>query len=199
MVLYSTWGDYMDMNVHIKKFFKDIYGDDTVYSDYLDGKIVLDKDLYEKWYKEMLRRKDCFFNLIKSTLYQYKNISCLETTLHKDFTLTNGAFNKKEIEIQEHSFPEIKELELGQDRKLYVCNGCYKTTLENIYKVLNNGAFLVGVCCNKNVEEYKETVEYYSRLKDFLMQKGYGVGSYESYLSGIRKSYVLTYNNHIKR
>jgi len=91
--------------------------------------------------------------------------------------------------------PKIEMLDVESESFYYICNGCYKTTLQNIYKVLSKGAFTVGICCDKKTDEFRDLVKYYNELKDFLMRKGYHATSFESNLSSKTRIYLLSYDS----
>ena len=185
----------MESQIHMKKFFEDIYHDSTMYSCYLNGQMFLNMDLYTKWYKEMRLKRDLFLKELKSTsMFKIKH-SFFETSIHEDFLVTEKVFGEKIFEVKEFTLPDIFEYPLGGSNLHYICNGCYESTLENIFNVLNKGSFTVGICTDKKSVEYKQIVKYYNELKDFLMRRGYHASSFECNNGGSNKTYLLMYDS----
>lgn len=183
----------MNIDFHMKKFFEDEYNDPNMYFDYINGKIILNYELYDKWYKAMKKRSASFYDLANHSNLT-PDIELFETTTTSDFAVTKFLGHKR-IELKEFMMPKIEERPLGGESFHYICNGCYETTLENIYKVLNKGSFTVGICCEKKTEEFRNIVKYYNELKHFLMMKGYSLFSYESNVSGNNRVYLLNYDS----
>lgn len=184
----------MNKELYLKKFFKDTYNNENLYETYLKGFFRIDPDLFSKWYKEMEIRNRLFLDKI-SPLRKVSPSSCiLETALSQNLTVLTPLYRKRVTEVKEASFPKIEQLELGVGSHHYVCNGVYESTLQNIYNVLTNGSFSVGICTNKKTDEYRKIVKYYNTLKDFLMRHGYHVSSFESNNGSKNKVYLLMYD-----
>lgn len=185
----------MDTQIHLKKFFKDIYNDSSMYYDYMAGRLSLDQTAFLKWYAAMERRNREFLKMIRDDDHIRFSDSIIETALSQHLTVTTTTFRKRTIEVSEMATPKIELLEVGSDSHHYICNGCYETTLQNIYRVLSKGSFTVGICCEKKTDEYRDLVKYYNMLKDFLMRKGYRAASFESNISSKDKMYLLMYDS----
>jgi len=185
----------MEKEAYLKKFFMDIYQDPGMYLDYICGRINIDSAAFSKWYYSIERRNREF-------LYSISTCKCInfrsfikETALSENLTVTTPIYKNRTIEISEMAMPKIEMLKPGFENYHYICNGCYETTLQNIYNVLSNGSFTVGICCDKKTDEYRDLVKYYNILKDFLMRKGYIATSYEANVSGKNKMYLLMYDS----
>ena len=184
----------MENDIHIKKFFEDVYNNPTMYDGYKIGTVFLNHELYSKWYKEMSIRRDTFVKVIKEIDRPKINEFVFETSLSSNLALSKSFFGKKEIEIQEFCTPKIETKPLGDATYHYMCNGCYETTLDNIYKVLNKGSFTVGICSEKKTDEFREITKYYNQLRDHLMKNGYLTASFESNISTKNRVYLLMYD-----
>ncbi|MBQ7136763.1 MAG: hypothetical protein IJO43_02145 [Bacilli bacterium] len=189
----------MDHLIHIKKFYEDVYHDPSMYYEYLSGKRTIDPMLYSKWYKEMEARRDPFVKFIMGGKKYNNHEFFFETALSKDLAVSRPYFINKSIEVKEFIIPRLEEMPLGDESFHYLCNGCYETTLENIYRVLNHGSFTVGYCGEKKTDEFKEIVKFYNMLKDRLMRKGFIASSMEESVSSKHKLYVLTYQSKNKK
>jgi len=184
----------MENDIHIKKFFEDIYNEPTMYDGYKKGTVFLNHELYSKWYKEMSIRSESFAKAIREMDRPRTSEFVFETALSSNLTLSKSFPGKKEIEVKEFCMPKIETRPLGDDTHHYICNGCYETTLDNIYKVLNKGSFTVGICSEKKTDEFREIVKYYNQLRDHLMKTGYATASFESNISKRNKVYLLMYD-----
>jgi len=185
----------VENTTHLKKFFEDVYNDTNMYFEYLANRRQIDHVLYSKWYQEMEKRRNLFADFINSTKQNIVNSDLVETALSKELAVSKTLFKKAELDIQTFSIPALEEKSIGNESHHYLCNGCFDTTLENIYKVLENGAFTVGFCGEKKTDEFKEIVKFYNTLKDQLMRKGYIATSLESNISSKNRIYVLTYDH----
>jgi len=185
----------MDHLIHIKKFYEDIYNDPNMYYEYLSDKRKIDPGLYSKWYKEMQLKREPFVKFVSESKRYNNHEEIFETALSKDLAVSRPYFINRTIEVKEFTIPRLEQRPIGDERFHYLCNGCYETTLDNIYRVLNNGSFTVGYCGDKKSDEFKEIVSFYNKLKDKLMRKGFVAASMEESVSNKHKLYILTYQS----
>ena len=181
--------------IYLKQFFADVYRDSDMYYNYLAGKLNIDQVAFSKWYSTIESRNKDFLKFIKGGNYFKANDTIFETALSKNLTVIIPQYKNRIIETSEFATPKIESLDLGVETHHYICNGCYETTLQNIYKVLSKGSFTVGVCCEKKTDEFRDLVKYYNMLKDFLMRQGYRASSLESNVSSKNRIYLLSYDS----
>jgi hypothetical protein len=187
--------DYMENEIYLKKFFIDTYNDPNMYYEYLSGRLHIDRIAFSKWYSTMESRNASFLALIKNCNKINTNTNILETALSDNLTVTTPVYRNRVIEVHDIATPKIEMLDIGNETCHYICNGCYETTLQNIYQVLSKGSFTVGICCDKKTDEFRDLVKYYNMLKDFLMRKGYHASSFESNVSSKTRIYLLSYDS----
>lgn len=187
------------MEYHLKRFFIDVYQDSSMYEGYLKGAVLLDSEVYQKWYTKMEKRNYLFATNLKSINRPYPKDFVVESALNEDLTVTKKLYNKSETIVSDFGFPKLEQSFLdciSSDKKVhYICNGCFMNTLENISRVLERGSFSVGICCDKKIDLYRKTVDYYNQLKNILLNVGYQVSSFESYCPNNERVYLLRYDS----
>ena len=66
--------------------------------------------------------------------------------------------------------------------------------MNQIYDVLSHGAFTVGICAEKRSEFYNSVVDYYGKLRNFLLNNGYSTSALEINCNSKNRVYLMMYN-----
>lgn len=185
----------MSNDTYLRRFFIEVYNDPTMYEEYLNGRVFLNRELFSKWHKEINLKNESFARKIKEIERPGTKEIIMESALSKDLCVSKHFFNKKIVTVSDFGLSKIEEKPLGNLQEHYMCNGVFLDTLDNIYQVLNNGSFTVGICCEKKIELYKDVVAYYNKLKDFLLRKGYRTAALETNVNSKNRIYLLTYDS----
>lgn len=185
----------MDSTMHLKRFFMEIHNDSSMYEAYLNGLISIDEEVYNKWYREMEIRNEVFADTISRFERLNSNTFVFESAICRNLTVSKHLFNKCRVEEASFGISKVVPKPLGESNEHYICNGYFEDTLENIYQVLTNGAFTVGICCEKKSELYERVSMYYNKVKEHLLKRGYRVSSIESSMSPKNKVYLLMYDS----
>lgn len=189
----------MNNELYLKRFFIEVYNDESMYYDYLNNKVFLNYDEFAKWHKDIELRNSMFANSIKEfDRIDFKDI-IVESKLSEELNISKHFHNKSEGQVSEFGKFEIKSYPLGNDNKHYICNGYFTDTLEQIYKVLDKGAFTVGICTEKKTELFHDVVKYYGELRSFLLKSGYQTSALEVSCNSKNRIYMLMYNCKMKR
>ena len=189
----------MDNDKHLKKFFMDIYNSEDMYYDYVKGSIILDLPKYGKWHSEQRNKNSLFANYIIGNERLDNDSIILESALSGDLAVSNFLVNSKLVRISDFSKFKINKGTVGNLKGHYICNGYYSDTLEQIYQILNNGSFTVGICTEKKTKLFKEVKAHYNQLRDFLLRNGYITDVMESNIGSKNRIYLLTYDYYNQR
>lgn len=184
---------------YLKRFFKEVYNNEDMYNEYLEGRVFIDNEKLMKWFKDVEIRNKTFAEAINKFAHPNNSQKVFETSISETLSVSSKMFNKKEIEIGDFERFKICKKELGNSRNLYICNGWYSDTLDNIYQVLNKGCFAVGICCEKKTDLFRDVRTHYNKLKDFLLKNGYNAGSIEENTYSNNRVYLLTYDSFRQR
>lgn len=186
----------MQDDYSIKRFFKEVYNDQDMYQEYLNHRVFVDNDKYFKWVKTINSQNKIFADEISDFKRGNFVSQIIESSTSKGLTVSEHLY-LGHLNISEQPFdtPKIESKQLGNGKYHYICNGCYKDTLEKIYDVLNKGSFTVGICCEKKTDLYRDISKYYNQLKDFLVKKGYILGSIETNSVSNNRVYLLMYDS----
>lgn len=189
----------MDNDKHLKKFFMDTYNSEDMYYDYVKGSIILDLPKYSKWHSEQRNKNSLFANYITENERLDNDSIILESALSGDLAVSNFLVNSKLVRISDFSKFKINKGTVGNLKGHYICNGYYNDTLEQIYQILNNGSFTVGICTEKKTKLFKEVKAHYNQLRDFLLRNGYITDVMESNIGSKNRIYLLTYDYYNQR
>lgn len=189
----------MNNEAYLKLFFIETYNDENMYYEYLIGKVKIDYDLYTKWHKEMEQKNSTFFKSMKSFERTNYKDDLVESCLSDELCITKYFVNKKERHISEFGKFKIVKHPLGNASHHYICNGYFTDTLEQIYKVLENGSFTVGICGEKKSEIYKDIVKHYGELRSFLLKNGYSTSAIQTNCGEKNRVYLLMYDHKPKK
>lgn len=184
----------MDSDVLLKYFFKETYNDINIYNDYLCGKFLLDKTIYNKWLSNIDLRNNIFAQVLKNFDRIEWGATILESSLNKDHCVSKSFHNPSIISVNDFEKFEIKKHPVGDSKNHYICNGYYQDTLMQIYKVLDKGSFTVGISTYKNKELFDDIVNYYNKLKMYLLKNNYCTAAIQTYVAG-SKVYLLMYDS----
>ena len=189
----------MDKKTYLKRFFLETYNDISLYYDYLDGKAVVDHNEFRKWFKNIKIGNEVFANcLINFERLKFNDI-VIESALGDCFSVSKLLHNPSIINIRDFTKFKIVKGEVGSSTYHYICNGYFDDTLEQIYNVLNRGSFTVGICGEKQNCLYQDVVDYYSKLRRFLLKNGYVTSALETNCDRKNRAYLLMYDARIKR
>lgn len=189
----------MDNELYLKWFFIEKYNDVNMYYEYLKGQVFLEQNLFNNWFKEMEIRNNTFAKSLRDfDRFNIRN-TVIESALSDTLCVSNHIFNKSEKHISEFGKFKIERKSLGNSTNHYICNGYYIDTLEQIYNVLNKGAFTVGICMEKKTKLYSDVVKHYGDLRNFLLKNGYQTSSLEANCGKKNRVYLLMYDACIKR
>ena len=184
---------------HLKRFFLEVYNDIDLYYDYLIGNTTINHDVYYKWYKDIKHGNEIFANcLINFNRIKWKD-PIVESALADYFSVAKHLHNPSIINVKEFEKFKIEKQELGSSINHYICEGYFEDTLEQIYNVLDKGSFTVGICGEKQNCLYQEVVDYYSKLRHFLLKNGYQTSAFETNCNSKRRVYLLMYDHKLKK
>lgn len=189
----------MNQNAYLKRFFIEVYNDIDLYYDYLDGKSVINHEIFSKWFKDTKLRNAIFANCLVNFDRIKWNDTIVESSLGDYFSVAKNLHNPSIINVRDFEKFKIEKKEIGNSISHYICNGYFNDTLEQIYNVLDRGSFTVGICAEKKTELYNDVVKYYGELRSFLLKNGYSTSAIETNCSGKSRVYLLMYNHKIKR
>jgi len=184
----------MDNEIHLKQFFIEKYGDKNMYYEYLAGRISIDKDMYDSWYKDVEARNRLFSYQIKKHNRIFLGDTIVESKLCENLCVSKFFVNKCCSHIGEFGKFKIEKKRVGISNAHYICNGIYLDTLNQIYDVLSHGAFTVGICAEKRSEFYNSVVDYYGKLRNFLLNNGYSTSALEINCNSKNRVYLMMYN-----
>jgi len=189
----------MNNELHLKRFFMEVYNNLDMYYAYLKGEVFIDCNTYSKWSSALERRNELFANTIKSYDRIKFNDIISESKLGDNLCVSQYFANKKIINISEFEKFKIEKSIVGNSTNHYICNGYFSDTLEQIYNVLDNGAFTVGICTEKKTDLFRNVVAHYNQLRDFLLKNGYTTSSIQTNVSSNNRVYLLMYDHKIKK
>ena len=187
------------METHLKRFFIEVYNDPSMYEEYLNGRVFINRDLYSKWFHALEKRNELF----ASTIKQYNRVGrkdiIVESQLSDDYSVGSYFNNDVISNVSEFGKFKIEKKQLGDDNNHYICNGYFIDTLEQIYKVLENGTFTVGICTEKKTDLFKDVVAHYNMLRDFLLKNGYNTSCIQTNVGSNNRVYLLMYERKISK
>lgn len=187
------------METHLKRFFIEVYNNSKMYDEYLKGEVYIDQNIYYKWLLDIKKRNELF----AETLNEFNRIKCRETIiesrLNNEYCVSEYFNNPVISDISEFGKFKIQQKKLGNSNGHYICNGYFKETLEQIYKVLDNGSFSVGICTEKKTSLFKDVVTHYNMLKDFLLKEGYQTSCIQTNVKSNNRVYLLMYDHKNKK
>jgi len=191
----------MKDNLNLKRFFMETYDEEGLYSKYLNKEFSLDKPLYLKWLKEKETQNMMFAQSMASFNRIVPNSHIVESSTGKELSIFKYLPIKSEIHLSSFVFSPslIKKSALGNGTEHYVCNGYFENTLEEIYNILEKGAFTVGICSDSHTKLYREIVEHYKKLREFLLKEGYITSAVETNCNFKNHVYLLMYDHKTRR
>ena len=189
----------MNNESHLKRFFMKTYNDIDMYYGYLKGDVFVDRNIYSKWASTLERRNELFAHILKQCDRVRFDDKIIESKLSNNSCVSQHFVNKAITNISEFQKFKIEKKNLGDSANHYICNGYFEDTLEQIYNVLNNGSFTVGICTEKKTELFRSVVAHYNQLKDFLLKNGYNTASIQTNVSANNRVYLLMYDHKIKK
>lgn len=189
----------MNNELYLKLFFIETYNSENMYYEYLKGQVALDNDLLNKWLREIEIRNYTFAQSLNDfNRFSIRNL-IVESALSDEICISKKFFYKRERIISEFGKFKISHKIIGDSHNHYICNGYFLNTLEQIYKVLDNGSFTVGICAEKKTNLYQDVVKHYEKLRKFLLNNGYHASSLETNCGRKNRVYLLMYDAPLKR
>lgn len=188
-------------NAHLKRFFWETYGDITMYEDYLCGDAFVNQELYLKWLKDVDNRNKIFAKSLSDFNRIHNKNIIIESALTSELTISKYLLvpsNNVNTVVSNFGSFQLKDESKNPTNNHYICNGYFIDTLKQIYNVLDNGSFTVGICAEKKTDMYREVVEYYGKLRSFLLKNGYNTSAIQSNVNSKNRVYLLMYDSKFK-
>ncbi|MEG2311585.1 MAG: hypothetical protein RSB72_02680 [Bacilli bacterium] len=184
---------YQNKTIVKDRLMNDRIFQEIMYSKYLRGDISISPVTFRIWLSNLVKNKHIFGHYLKTNGYITKDSEIMEITEDPEISSINGILKITKEIIISNCGDGCMLTNKEKNVKHLVINGRYVNQLGHIKAVLQNGSFSIGYCGNDN-NYTKSVLEYYRKLKEYLLINGAEVEAMEDTIFTSKKMLVLNYN-----
>ncbi len=162
----------------LKLFFRSVKKDEEekLYKMYLEGTIFPDFLEFQKFLSNYQKKNNFFAKTLKRYQLIPKEVDILETTLNKEYTVSEYIGKENPIVIEstyEKLFISDFMIDaiLSNKERFFISNGIYLDTEYLIPYLIGKIPFVVGICDEKNSPRFQKDLGKIKELKKEYLEK----------------------------